>query len=76
MRQSNLCLEIALPTKPLSDINDPTGEIALCTLSAVNLGAIESLDDIEELAELIVRALDSLLDYQGYPVPAQLKMPR
>ena len=70
VRQSNLCLEIALPTKPLSDINDPTGEIALCTLSAVNLGAIESLDDIEELAELIVRALDSLLDYQGYPVPA------
>jgi ribonucleoside-diphosphate reductase alpha chain len=70
VRQSNLCLEIALPTKPLSDINDSAGEIALCTLSAVNLGAIQSLDDIEELAELIVRALDSLLDYQGYPVPA------
>ncbi|TMN86798.1 ribonucleoside-diphosphate reductase subunit alpha [Pseudoalteromonas phenolica] len=70
IRQSNLCLEIALPTKPLSHINDPEGEIALCTLSAFNLGAIESLDELEELAELAVRALDNLLDFQDYPVPA------
>ncbi|GHF93276.1 class 1a ribonucleoside-diphosphate reductase subunit alpha [Thalassotalea marina] len=70
IRQSNLCLEIALPTKPLNDINDPNGEIALCTLSAFNLGAIESLDELEGLADLAVRALDSLLDYQDYPVPA------
>ena len=70
VRQSNLCLEIALPTKPLNNVNDESGEIALCTLSAVNLGAIESLDDIEDLADLVVRALDSLLDYQGYPIPA------
>lgn len=70
VRQSNLCLEIALPTKPLQHINDEEGEIALCTLSAFNLGAIQSLDDFEELADLAVRALDSLLDYQDYPVPA------
>lgn len=70
IRQSNLCLEIALPTKPLEHINDENGEIALCTLSAFNLGAIESLDELEELADLAVRALDSLLDYQDYPVPA------
>ena len=70
IRQSNLCLEIALPTKPLSHINDPEGEIALCTLSAFNLGAIDSLDELEELAELAVRALDNLLDFQDYPVPA------
>ena len=70
VRQSNLCLEIALPTKPLSHVNDEEGEIALCTLSAFNLGKIESLSDFEELAELAVRALDSLLDYQEYPVPA------
>lgn len=70
IRQSNLCLEIALPTKPLSHVNDPEGEIALCTLSAFNLGAIESLDDFAEMADLGVRALDSLLDYQDYPVPA------
>jgi ribonucleotide reductase alpha subunit len=49
VRQSNLCLEIALPTKPLNDVNDENGEIALCTLSAFNLGAIESLDELEEL---------------------------
>ncbi len=70
VRQSNLCLEIALPTKPLNDVNDPNGEIALCTLSAFNLGTIENLDELEELAELAVRALDSLLGYQDYPIAA------
>ncbi|MGY0217337.1 class 1a ribonucleoside-diphosphate reductase subunit alpha [Endozoicomonadaceae bacterium StTr2] len=70
VRQSNLCLEIALPTKPLNDFNDPDGEIALCTLAAFNLGALKSLDELEELSDLIVRALDSLLDYQDYPVQA------
>ncbi|MEG3767889.1 class 1a ribonucleoside-diphosphate reductase subunit alpha [Alteromonas sp. 14N.309.X.WAT.G.H12] len=70
VRQSNLCLEIALPTKPLEHVNDENGEIALCTLSAFNLGAINSLDEFEELSDLAVRALDSLLDYQDYPVPA------
>ena len=70
IRQSNLCLEIALPTKPMKDVNDENGEIALCTLSAFNLGAIDSLDELEDLADLAVRALDSLLDYQDYPIPA------
>ncbi len=70
VRQSNLCLEVALPTKPLANIEDENGEIALCTLSAFNLGAIQSVDDFEELSELIVRALDALLDYQNYPLPA------
>ncbi|KZN64692.1 ribonucleotide-diphosphate reductase subunit alpha [Pseudoalteromonas luteoviolacea CPMOR-1] len=70
IRQSNLCLEIALPTKPLNNVNDAEGEIALCTLSAFNLGAIEDLSELEELAELAVRALDNLLDFQDYPVPA------
>lgn len=73
IRQSNLCLEIALPTKPLSHVNDEDGEIALCTLSAFNLGAIENLDDLAELSELVVRALDALLDYQDYPLPAAYK---
>ncbi|MFV7784527.1 class 1a ribonucleoside-diphosphate reductase subunit alpha [Shewanella marisflavi] len=68
VRQSNLCLEIALPTKPLNNIDDPDGEIALCTLSALNLGAIKSLDELENLSDLAVRALDSLLDYQDYPI--------
>ncbi|MGI2028791.1 class 1a ribonucleoside-diphosphate reductase subunit alpha [Endozoicomonas acroporae] len=70
VRQSNLCLEIALPTKPLDHIHDEEGEIALCTLAAFNLGALKDLAELEELSELIVRALDSLLDYQDYPVPA------
>lgn len=70
IRQSNLCMEIALPTSPLDNINDESGEIALCTLSAVNLGKVDDITDIEEPAELIVRALDALLDYQDYPVIA------
>lgn len=68
IRQSNLCMEIALPTKALDNINDENGEIALCTLSGINLGKINDIAEIEEPAELIVRALDALLDYQDYPV--------
>ena len=68
IKQSNLCLEIALPTKPMKNIDDPNGEIALCTLSALNLGSINDLSDIEPLADLAVRALDNLLDYQDYPI--------
>lgn len=68
--QSNLCAEVALPTKPLNDVNDPEGEIALCTLAAFNVGVIDDLDELEELSDLIVRALDALLDYQNYPLLA------
>jgi ribonucleoside-diphosphate reductase alpha chain len=68
--QSNLCMEITLPTKPLSNVNDAEGEIALCTLSAFNLGALQSLEELNQLAPLAVRALDNLLDYQDYPMPA------
>ena len=67
---SNLCQEITLPTKPLQHIDDPEGEIALCILSAINVGTIKSLDDLEELCELAVRALDEIIDYQKYPIKA------
>ncbi len=70
VRQSNLCMEITLPTKPLYSVQDENGEVALCTLSAVNLGALDSLDELEDITEIIVRALDSLLDYQDYPIKA------
>ena len=70
IKQSNLCAEITLPTKPLKNISDQNGEIALCTLSAINLGKIDKLGDMERPLELIVRALDELLDYQDYPVKA------
>ncbi len=70
IKQSNLCLEIALPTKPLKNIDDENGEIALCTLSALNLGVIKTPKEYESLCDLAVRALDSLLDYQDYPIKA------
>ena len=70
IKQSNLCCEIDLPTKPLKDVNDPDGEISLCTLSAVNWGAIKSLEQMENVCDLAVRGLDELLDYQEYPVEA------
>jgi ribonucleoside-diphosphate reductase alpha chain len=64
------CAEIDLPTKPLDDINDDEGEIALCTLSATNWGNISDPSEFEEICDLTVRALDALLDYQAYPVKA------
>jgi len=67
---SNLCQEITLPTKPLEHIDDEQGEIALCILSAINVGTIKSLDDLEELCELAVRALEEIIDYQRYPIKA------
>jgi ribonucleoside-diphosphate reductase alpha chain len=70
---SNLCQEITLPTKPLQHIDDEDGEIALCILSAINVGTIKSLDDLEELCELAVRALEEIIDYQRYPIKAAEK---
>ena len=67
---SNLCQEITLPTKPIQHIDDSEGEIALCILSAINLGLIKEKDDLEELCDLSVRALDEIIDYQEYPVQA------
>lgn len=68
IKQSNLCLEITLPTKPINDLHDQNGEIALCTLSALNLGLINNLKDLKELSTLSVRALDEILEYQNYPI--------
>ena len=70
IKQSNLCCEINLPTKPLNDLYDPEGEIALCTLSAINWGNIRKPDDFRKPCELAVRGLDALLTYQDYPVLA------
>ena len=70
IKQSNLCCEIDLPTKPLNDINDPEGEISLCTLSAINWGVLKDTSELEKVCDLTVRALDELLDYQEYPVVA------
>ena len=69
VNMSNLCQEITLPTTPLQHI-DGEGEIALCILSAVNVGKINKLDDLENLCDLAVRGLEELIDYQDYPVEA------
>ena len=70
VEMSNLCQEITLPTYPISHIDDHLGEIALCILSAINVGKVRSDDELEELCDLSVRALDELIDYQEYPVKA------
>jgi len=70
IRMSNLCCEIDLPTKPLNSYDDREGEISLCTLSAINWGLINEPSEFEKYCDLSVRALDELLDYQGYPVAA------
>ena len=70
VEMSNLCQEITLPTKPIQHIDDETGEIALCILSAINVGKIRDVEDLEVLCDLSVRSLDELIDFQGYPVRA------
>ena len=70
IRMSNLCCEIDLPTTPLNGPDDKDGEISLCTLSAINWGLINEPHEFEKYCDLSVRALDELLDYQGYPIPA------
>lgn len=67
---TNLCVEVLLPTKPVSDTDPDVGEIALCTLLAFNVGAVDDLEEYEWLADIAVRSLDALLDYQDYPVAA------
>ena len=67
---SNLCQEITLPTTPINHIDDVDGEIALCILSAINVGALTNLEELENLCDLAVRALEEIIDYQEYPVKA------
>ena len=69
VNMSNLCQEITLPTTPLQHI-DGGGEIALCILSAINVGKINKLDELDNLCDLAVRGLEELIDYQNYPVEA------
>ncbi len=73
IRMSNLCCEIDLPTTPLDSYDDEIGEISLCTLSAINWGLINEPHEFEKYCNLAVRALDELLDYQSYPIPAARK---
>jgi len=70
VKQSNLCCEIDLPTKPLTSVDDPDGEIALCTLSAINWGSFKTPEEMEKACTLAVRGLDALLSYQNYPIIA------
>ncbi|QLF86256.1 ribonucleoside-diphosphate reductase large subunit [Synechococcus phage S-CAM7] len=70
VEMSNLCQEITLPTRPLDHIDSTEGEIALCILSAVNVGKLRNLEEMEELCDLAVRGLDELIDFQGYPIKA------
>ena len=67
---SNLCQEITLPTTPIQHIDDDQGEIALCILSAINVGQLKDVGELENLCDLSVRALDQIIDYQDYPVKA------
>jgi ribonucleoside-diphosphate reductase alpha chain len=70
IEMSNLCQEITLPTYPIQHIDEEHGEIALCILSAINVGKVKSDEELEDLCDLSVRSLDELIDYQNYPVKA------
>lgn len=73
VKQSNLCVEITLPTEPMNNIYEGDGLVSTCTLAAFNLGAADKYEELLRLARIIVRALDNLLDYQDYPVKAAEK---
>ena len=70
VNMSNLCQEITLPTDPINHIDSEDGEIALCILSAINVGKLRSLNEMPNLCDLAVRGLEELIDYQEYPVAA------
>ena len=70
VNMSNLCMEITEPTTPIQHIDDENGEVATCILSAINVGKLKHFDDMKELCDLSVRALDEIIDYQNYPVKA------
>ena len=65
--QSNLCMEISLPTKPFYSLTDSTGEIATCILGAINPTKIRGRLNYEKAARIIVRFLDNIIEYQDYP---------
>lgn len=73
VKMTNLCVEITLPTTPIQDIESDDGEIALCILSAINLGNLKNKEELENVCDLTVRFLDELIDYQEYPVKAAEK---
>jgi ribonucleoside-diphosphate reductase alpha chain len=70
INMSNLCQEITLPTDPIEHIDSTDGEIALCILSAINIGKTKTNEDLEVLCDLAVRSLDELIDFQNYPIKA------
>jgi ribonucleoside-diphosphate reductase alpha chain len=76
VNQSNLCMEVILPTTPIKTLDDTEGEIALCVLGAVNVGVVKSDKELEDVTDLIVRGLDELIDFQDYVVPAAEKSTR
>jgi ribonucleoside-diphosphate reductase alpha chain len=70
VKMTNLCVEILHHTKPISSIDDEDGEIGICMLSAINLLEVNSDKDMEQACAIAVRLLESIIDYQDYPVKA------
>jgi ribonucleoside-diphosphate reductase alpha chain len=64
--QSNLCVEILLPTKSFKRLDDPTGRIALCTLGSMNWGAFRNPEDMRRACRILLRSLNNILDYQDF----------
>lgn len=71
------CQEITLVTKPISNVDDENGEIALCVLAAINLGTIRLThleEDLKDVCEQAVNILDAVISHQDYPIKAAEKM--
>ena len=64
--QSNLCLEILLPTLPFKRLDDASGRIALCTLGSINWGSFRNPEDMRRACRILQRSLCNILDYQDF----------
>ncbi len=64
--QSNLCMEILLPTKSFKRLEDARGRIALCTLGSMNWGVFKNPEDMRRACKILIRSLNNILDYQDY----------
>jgi len=64
--QSNLCMEILLPTKSFKRLDDDEGRISLCTLGSLNWGAFRNPEDMRRANRILLRSLNNILDYQDF----------
>jgi len=65
--QTNICVEVFQPTKPLSSSKPNSPDIGICVLGNINQGKV-SIEELPEVTELIVRLQTHLASRQNHPM--------